>query len=104
MRPLTQIGDRPLGAPPGARGLAPRDVGTKGVLYDLQEDPLETVNLAADTAYQDLVLEMRSRLFEELEATGGMWVPLREPRGFRGDLRREDCPGGNCYGGDPGTR
>jgi N-acetylglucosamine-6-sulfatase len=76
----------------------------KDELYDLQEDPLENNNLAADSAYLDIVLEMRDQLFNQLESTGGMWVPLREPKGFRGDLRREDCVGIDCRQGSQSTR
>ncbi len=59
-------------------------------LYDIQEDPMERYNLVADTTYQDRVLEMRERLFDKLEATGGMSIPLREPTNFQADLRSSD--------------
>ncbi len=59
-------------------------------LYDLQQDPLEQRNLVADPAQKPLVAEMRRRLFEQLEATGGMQIPLRRPAGGRNDLRRPE--------------
>lgn len=46
-------------------------------LYDLQTDPLEQHNLIDVPIYQDTVRAMRTRLFDRLEATGGMQVPIR---------------------------
>ncbi|HET6680853.1 MAG TPA: sulfatase [Gemmatimonadaceae bacterium] len=46
-------------------------------LYDLEADPDERVNLVAVPAQAERVLAMRHRLFDLLEATGGMKVPLR---------------------------
>ncbi len=46
-------------------------------LYDLHSDPLEQVNLIGVPAYADTVRAMRARLFDQLERTGGMQVPLR---------------------------
>jgi arylsulfatase A-like enzyme len=46
-------------------------------LYDLRTDSLEQHNLVTVPAYQDTVRAMRARLFDRLEATNGMQVPLR---------------------------
>lgn len=46
-------------------------------LYDLQTDPDERVNLIRIPEYQQQVQTMRSRLFDLLEETDGMQVPLR---------------------------
>ena len=46
-------------------------------LYDLRTDSLEQHNLVTVPAYQDTVRAMRARLFDRLEATDGMQVPLR---------------------------
>ncbi len=46
-------------------------------LYDLETDPEERHNLIHVPAYQDRIREMRKRLFDRLEATGGMQVPIR---------------------------
>jgi N-acetylglucosamine-6-sulfatase len=46
-------------------------------LYDLRTDSLEQHNLVDVPAYRDTVLAMRRRLFDQLERTGGMQVPLR---------------------------
>jgi arylsulfatase A-like enzyme len=46
-------------------------------LYDLETDPLEQHNLIEVPAFQQRVRTMRARLFDRLEATGGMRIPLR---------------------------
>jgi N-acetylglucosamine-6-sulfatase len=46
-------------------------------LYDLQSDSLEQHNLIDVPAYQTRVRAMRERLFDLLEASGGMRIPLR---------------------------
>ena len=46
-------------------------------LYDLRTDSLEQVNLIGVPAYADTVRAMRTRLFDRLESTGGMQVPIR---------------------------
>ena len=51
-------------------------------LYDLRTDSLEQSNLVHVPAYRDTVRAMRRRLFDRLEATGGMQVPIR-----RGDFQ-----------------
>jgi N-acetylglucosamine-6-sulfatase len=54
-------------------------------LYDLRTDSLEQVNLVNVPAYRDTVRAMRARLFDRLDATGGMQVPIR-----RGDWQAAD--------------
>ncbi len=46
-------------------------------LYDLQEDPQERHNLIEVPQYQELRNEMRNRLFDKMESTGAMQIPLR---------------------------
>jgi N-acetylglucosamine-6-sulfatase len=46
-------------------------------LYDVVADPDERNNLIALPALQDTVRAMRERLFDRLESTGGMQVPVR---------------------------
>jgi N-acetylglucosamine-6-sulfatase len=46
-------------------------------LYDLRTDSLEQFNLINVPAFRDTATAMRSRLFGRLEATNGMFVPLR---------------------------
>jgi len=52
-------------------------------LFDLQADPAEARNLFRDENYQGVVGDMRGQLFNILEDTGGMNIPLRIPQGFR---------------------
>ncbi|HPQ14791.1 MAG TPA: sulfatase [Bryobacteraceae bacterium] len=56
-------------------------------LYDLQEDPLESRNLIYSKAHQDIIRQMRQRLFQTLEETGGMQMPIWPDRGTSQNLR-----------------
>ncbi len=50
-------------------------------LYDLETDPWERHNLIDVPAFREKAAEMEKELFDLLEATGGMQIPLRRPRG-----------------------
>lgn len=50
-------------------------------LYDLKEDPAESVNLIDSEEHQSVVKAMNKQLFDELEQTGGMYIPLYRDRG-----------------------
>lgn len=54
-------------------------------LYDLQSDPFEMNNLIRDTSFSKIGLELRSELFNWLEQTGGLQIPLKKPAGTRFD-------------------
>jgi len=56
-------------------------------LYDLQEDPLEARNLIFSEQHAGIAKQMRERLFEVLEQTGGMNIPLYPDRGGTSNLR-----------------
>ena len=56
-------------------------------LYDLAEDPLESRNLINDPKHTELVKQMRERLFDVLEQTDGMNIPLQRDRGGQSNLR-----------------
>jgi N-acetylglucosamine-6-sulfatase len=58
-------------------------------LYDLQADPLETENLIRSKAHQSIVKEMNKELFDQLEESKGMYIPLNPDRGGKSDLRYE---------------
>jgi N-acetylglucosamine-6-sulfatase len=58
-------------------------------LYDMQEDPLESRNLIADPRLADVVKQMRERLFDVLEKTDGMNIPLQRDRGGVNNKRHE---------------
>lgn len=51
--------------------------------YDLETDPNERVNLIKIPAYQEQILSMRSQLFQELDASGGLVLPVRPPKGVQ---------------------
>lgn len=59
-------------------------------LYDLQEDPLESRNLIFSEKHASIIDNMRTRLFEVLEQTGGMSIPLQPDRGSQQSLRSPD--------------
>jgi len=50
-------------------------------LYDLEADPNEMNNLIDDEAHLDTLNELKGRMFDMLEATDGMSIPLRRDRG-----------------------
>jgi N-acetylglucosamine-6-sulfatase len=56
-------------------------------LYDLREDPLESHNLIFSEKHQPVVQQMRERLFQMLEESGGMQMPLWPDRGRSQNLR-----------------
>lgn len=60
-------------------------------LYDLQEDPDESINLIELPEYQELVLEMATDLYDWLEETDGMQIPLKRTLKYRwGDFINAD--------------
>jgi N-acetylglucosamine-6-sulfatase len=58
-------------------------------LYDLQNDPIEAINLALDPVHQSIVEQMKQELFSQLTATQGMYIPLQPDRGNPLNLRNE---------------
>lgn len=60
----------------------------KMALFDLEADPKEKYNLIDHPDHQERVSDMRERLFEKLEETNGLDVPLLPPRGRQNDKRR----------------
>lgn len=52
-------------------------------LFDLQTDPQERRNLAADSSHAARATRMRTRLFERLAETGALRIPVRRPTGWR---------------------
>jgi N-acetylglucosamine-6-sulfatase len=59
-------------------------------LYDIQSDPGEMNNLINDPAHAKTVQTMNARLFEILEKTGGLNMPLYPDRGRQFNLRHPD--------------
>ena len=58
-------------------------------LYDLQTDPKERNNLIDAPEHQERVIQMRRRLWDLLEASGGMSIPLK-----RGSFQANQRKGG----------
>ena len=56
--------------------------------YDLQSDPLERHNLINTPAYADRIAAMKKQLYDELETSGGLHIPVRRPAGARLDQRK----------------
>lgn len=56
--------------------------------YDLQTDPHERHNLINVPAYREQIESLQSQLFRELEASGGLHLPIRPPAGERLDQRK----------------
>lgn len=59
-------------------------------LYDLKEDPLESRNLINDPKHAGTVKEMNAKLFDILEKTNGMSMPLYPDRGGASQIRHPD--------------
>ena len=59
-------------------------------LYDMQEDPMESRNLIFSDKHQAIVKQMREHLFDILEKTDGMNIPLQRDRGNQSGLRSKD--------------
>ena len=57
-------------------------------LFDMERDPEEAHNLIDDPARKERAAELRGRLFDRLQETGGMEIPLREPLGGQNAKRR----------------
>jgi len=56
-------------------------------LYDLQEDPLETNNLIFNPERKATIQQMGKRLFDVMEATDGMSIPMRRNMAPQNNLR-----------------
>ena len=57
-------------------------------LYDLETDPKEMYNLVFAPEHRDRVDRMRDRLFDLLEETGGMAIPLKRPTRWQATDRK----------------
>ncbi len=54
-------------------------------LYDLKADPYEMNNLIRDSSYQKTGTALRDELFNWLQQTGGLQIPLKKAGGLRFD-------------------
>jgi len=53
----------------------------KDSFHDLQTDPCERHNLVDLPACKDVVAKLKNQLFDELEQSGGLQLPIRRPTG-----------------------
>lgn len=60
----------------------------RDAFYDLQTDPHERHNLIDMPAHRDRIAALKKQLFDELEASGGLEIPVRRPAGDRLDQRK----------------
>jgi len=58
-------------------------------LYDLQADPYETNNLIFSKDHQPIIRQLNKQLFDSLESSGGLYIPLYPDRGSQQNLRRK---------------
>jgi len=56
-------------------------VWDRDALYDLRTDPLERHNLATLPAHKDQAQSLRTQLFDELEKSGALNIPVAPPTG-----------------------
>jgi N-acetylglucosamine-6-sulfatase len=56
-------------------------------LYDMQNDPDERNNLIDKPEHRTLVADLRKRMYDWLEKTNGMQIPLRREVGGKSDKR-----------------
>jgi N-acetylglucosamine-6-sulfatase len=61
-------------------------------LYDLETDPRETNNLIFEPSAQPVVQRLKKRMFQLMEETGGMQIPLYPDSGGQMNLRHADGP------------
>jgi N-acetylglucosamine-6-sulfatase len=59
-------------------------------LYDLENDPDEKHNLIHDPQQKERIDAMNRKMFDWLESTDGMLIPLRRDTGFRAIERNPD--------------
>jgi N-acetylglucosamine-6-sulfatase len=58
-------------------------VWDKDGLYDLSNDPAERHNLINVPAFREQAMQLRRQLFSELNASGGLTIPVQPPEGER---------------------
>jgi N-acetylglucosamine-6-sulfatase len=66
-------------------------------LYDIQEDPLESRNLIFSAAHAPIIKQMRDRLFDLLEETDGMNIPLQRDGGNQSNKRNPNADGAASF-------
>jgi N-acetylglucosamine-6-sulfatase len=57
-------------------------------LYDIENDPLEKHNLIMSPELQELIRQLNKKVYDWLESTDGMQIPLRKDIFWRADKRK----------------
>lgn len=63
---------------------------TQNELYDLQNDPFEMHNLIASPDHKEIAKQLSASIFDWLEATGGMQIPLKRNDRVKFDNKFKD--------------
>jgi N-acetylglucosamine-6-sulfatase len=63
-------------------------------LYDMQADPKEARNLIGSPEHREVVKQLGEQLYQTLEKTQGLYIPLKPARWGQQNLRREGGPKG----------
>ena len=58
-------------------------------LYDLENDPFEMNNLIKSPEHQEMIAQLRTEVYDWLESTGGMQIPLKRINSKKGDNRNK---------------
>jgi arylsulfatase A-like enzyme len=58
-------------------------------LYDLENDPYEMNNLIKSPEHQEMIAQLRTEVYDWLESTGGMQIPLKRINSKKGDNRNK---------------
>ena len=59
-------------------------------LYDIQNDPEEMKNLINSPEHQDIAKKLNKMVFDWLESSNGMLIPLRRDKGRQQNKRRPE--------------
>jgi N-acetylglucosamine-6-sulfatase len=61
-------------------------------LFDIKADPKETRNLISSAEHQEVVKQLRQQMFDLLERSGGLSIPVKPAKWGQQNLRRETGP------------
>jgi hypothetical protein len=58
-------------------------------IYDIENDPQEKHNLIKSPEHKELIKQLNKKVYDWLESTDGMQIPLKRDIGWRADKRRK---------------
>jgi arylsulfatase A-like enzyme len=59
-------------------------------LYNIENDPEERINLIKQPEHQDLIKQLNKKIYDWLESTDGMQIPLKRDIFWRADKRKPE--------------